>query len=452
MLWSGRFSKSLNQKVFDFTNSLSLDTILYPYDIAGSLVHIQTMNDLNVITDDEFIIITEGLKSIKTELDEATFDFKPTDEDIHMAIERRLIESIGDVGKKLHTGRSRNDQVALDVRMFLKDEIKYALKHLDILIQNLIDMAEKNLDIIMPGYTHLQQAQPILFSHYILAYANKFRRDKERFKNAFKSTDIYPLGSGALAGTPYKVNREKAAKDLGFSSISTNSIDVVSDRDFMLDYIYAASTFALHCSRLAEDFIIYSSSEFNFIEMDDAYTTGSSIMPQKKNPDIMELIRGRSQRNISSLSGLFNVMKGLPLTYNRDMQDDKVYLLQTINNTADFLEILPEAIRTTKIKKENMLTSLGSGFLYATAIADYLVTKNIPFRKAHEITGSLVAYCIDSEKTFVDLDLTEFKKIDSIFESDILKIFAPITIVNKQVIDGGTSLKSVKQQIKNFRF
>ena len=451
MLWAGRFSKDINKKVLEFTSSLELDKALYAYDIKGSLVHIKRLFEIEIVSQQEFDLITNGLVAIKKKFDENSFKFADNDEDIHMAIERRLIEIIGDIGKKLHTGRSRNDQVVLDVRMFLKDEINLIINQLDIFIKSLVKISEENKTVVMPGYTHLQQAQPILFSHYILAYAAKFLRDKERFVAAYKTADVYPLGAGALAGTPYQVDRAAAAKELGFESVSTNSMDVVSDRDFILDFLYASSVFAVNCSRLAEDFIIYSSQEFGFLEMDDAYTTGSSIMPQKKNPDIMELVRGKSERIIGSLNSFLNVMKGLPMTYNRDLQEDKYYLFNTLKTVEEFLNILPDAILTTKIKKENMKAALYKGYLYATAIADYLVSKNIPFREAHKITGNLVTFCIENKKSFMDLTIDEYKKHAAVFETDIFEIFDAFKIVNAQKIQGGTSLKSVEEQIESIK-
>jgi argininosuccinate lyase len=451
MLWAGRFSKDINKKVLQFTSSLDLDKTLYAYDIQGSLVHIKRLLEIGIVNNQEFDFINSGLNKIKQEFETNNFKFLDTDEDIHMAIERRLIEIIGEVGKKLHTGRSRNDQVVLDVRLFLKNEITEIIKQLDFLTNSMLKIAEENKDVVMAGYTHLQQAQPILFSHYILAYITKFKRDKERFADAYKRTDVYPLGAGALAGTPYNFDRALSAKDLGFSAISANSMDVVSDRDFILDFLYASSVFAMNCSRLAEDFIIYSTQEFGFLEMDDAYTTGSSIMPQKKNPDIMELVRGKSERIIGSLNSFLNVMKGLPMTYNRDMQEDKYYLFNTLQTVYEFLAILPDAISTTKIKKENMKSALDKGYLYATAVADYLVKKNIPFREAHKITGSLVHFCIDTKKSFTDLKLEEYKKHSLVFESDIFEIFDAFKIINEQVIHSGTSLKSVEEQIEKLK-
>ncbi|MDR0676459.1 MAG: argininosuccinate lyase [Elusimicrobiota bacterium] len=451
MLWDGRFSKDLNKKVVDFTNSIEIDKILYKYDIQGSLVHVKSMNKIGVINDEELKKINDALIKVLEEFEKNKFKFLEDDEDIHMAIERRLTELIGEVGKKLHTGRSRNDQVNLDVRMFVKDIIKHVEKKLDILIESLVNIAEKNKNIVMPGYTHLQQAQPVLFSHYILAYANKFLRNKKNFENACISADIYPLGAGALAGTPYNIDRLEAANFLGFSKISENSMDVISDRDFILDFLYASTSFAINCSRLAEDFIIYSSQEFGFFEMDDAYTTGSSIMPQKKNPDIMELIRGKSQRIIGSFNAFANLMKGLPMTYNRDMQDDKFYLLQVTKILEEFLEILPDALASTKFKADVMKNALDKGFLYATAIVDYLVKQNIPFREAHKITGNVVRFCIENKKTFTDLTLEAYKKFSPVFEDDIFSIFDANKIINEQLIHGSTSLKSIEKQILNLR-
>ncbi len=455
MLWSARFKKDLNKKVLDFTSSLELDKNFYKFDIKGSRVHVDSLHKIGIISADELEKILDGLDQIEKELDSDNFEFSENDEDIHMAIERRLTEIAGDVGKKLHTGRSRNDQVVLDTKLFLRSEIQNILIKIDALLQNLVLFAEKNKEVALPGYTHLQQAQPILFSHYILSYANKFCRDKKRFENVLEFLQVYPLGAGALAGTPYQVDRHLAAKELGFSQVSENSLDVVSDRDFVLDFLYAASVFAVNCSRLSEDFIIYSSQEFNFLEMDDAYTTGSSIMPQKKNPDIMELVRGKSQRIISSLNAFMNVLKALPMSYNRDLQEDKFYIFQALATTLEFLEILPDAIKTTKIKAQNMQLALDKGFLYATAIADYLVERGVPFREAYKITGQIVNYCVENNKMFNELRLDEFnnffEKNKKLFDVKIYEILNAKNIINNQKIYGGTSLSSVEKQIENFK-
>ncbi|MFC1566875.1 argininosuccinate lyase [bacterium] len=447
MLWSGRFSKKLDKNILDFTSSLDLDNRLYAYDIKGSIAHVKSMTEIGVIKKSEMSKIISTLGKIQKELETGRFKFKHMDEDIHMAIERRLIELIGDTGKKLHTGRSRNDQVSLDMKMYIKDVISEVNKGLDNFIKVLKSKASKHIDSVMPGYTHLQQAQPILFSQYILAYVEMFKRDKIRFLNAYDLADSMPLGAGALAGTPYNVNRKKLAKELGFKKITANSMDTVSDRDFILDFLYACSTFSMHCSRFAEDLIVYSSQEFGFIELDDAFTTGSSIMPQKKNPDVLELTRAKSERIMGALNSFINVMKALPLTYNRDMQEDKYYLFNAIDTTLDFLFILPQIVQTMKINDHKMQVSLTKGYLYATAIADYLVDKNVPFREAHRITGEIVSYAIKKNKSFQELTIDEYKKVSKIISKDIFKIFDPHKIINEQMIEGGTSKKSVKKQL-----
>lgn len=448
MLWSGRFSKQLDKKILDFTSSLDLDTVLYKYDIKGSLAHAKGLLDVKILKQTEFNKITQSLKKIEKEIDNGKFLFTETDEDIHMAIERRLTGMIGQVGKKIHTGRSRNDQVSLDMRMYLKDILRDIDSMLCDMIKAFKKLAEKNIDVVMPGYTHLQQAQPVLFSQYLLAYISMFLRDKDRFGEAHKRCDVFPLGAGALAGTPYAIDRFKIAKILGFSKITTNSMDTVSDRDFILDFLYASSVFVMHCTRLSEDFIIWSSQEFGFIELDDAYTTGSSIMPQKKNPDVLELMRGRSERVISSLNAFLNLMKGLPMTYNRDMQEDKYYLLSSLNVVMSYLDILPRIILTLKVRKDKMKKSLEEGYIYATGIADYLVNKNVPFRDAHSITGQIVAYAISKNKKFKQLSIEEFKQFSKYIKEDILKIFDPLNIINFEKTQGSTSLSSVKKQLK----
>jgi argininosuccinate lyase len=449
VLWSGRFSKSLNKKILDFTSSYDLDKRLYKYDILGSIAHAQSLKDINVLSVKEIETIIKGLKKIELEFDKNIFKISGNDEDIHMAIERRLIELIGNVGKKLHTGRSRNDQVSLDMRMYLKDEIKNIIKYINVLINSLKKTAEKNIDVIMPGYTHLQQAQPVRLAHHLLAYVQMFKRDEIRFESSYKSCDVSPLGSGALSGTPYAVNRGKTAKKLNFNTITENSMDAVSDRDFILDFLYASSVFAMHCSRLCEDFIIWSSQEFGFIELDDAYTTGSSLMPNKKNPDVLELMRGKSERAIGGLNSFFNVMKALPLTYNRDMQEDKYYLFTTIDLINNFLDILPSVVETTKINTDTIKISIEKSYIYATKIADYLVSKSMPFREAHKVTGELVGYAIKNKKYFKDLKIEEYKKFSNLFEKDIYNQFDAEKIVDSQKTYGSTSIKSVREQLKN---
>ncbi|MFH1715344.1 MAG: argininosuccinate lyase [Elusimicrobiota bacterium] len=450
MLWSGRFSKPLNKRILDFTSSLELDKRLYEYDIKGSIAHVNSLQKAKVVTSSEFKKIVSALKKIRVEFNKNLFCFNAQDEDIHMAIERRLIELCGDTGKKLHTGRSRNDQVALDMRMYLKDVVGCVLKELNVFKKSLTDTAKENISIVMPGYTHLQQAQPVLFSHYVLAYASILDRDIDRFKDMLKRLDVMPLGSGALAGTPYEINRRAVANELGFSKISINSMDAVSDRDFIIDFLSASAVFAMHCSRLAEDLIIYSSQEFSFVEMDDSFATGSSIMPQKKNPDVLELTRGKSERVIGALNSFLNVMKALPLTYNRDLQEDKYYLFSTVDVVLDFLCILPKVILSMKIKKNNMRKALDNGYLYATGIADYLVAHKVPFREAHRITGQIVIYAINKNKTFMELKLDEFKQFSNVFKKDIFGVFDPKKLIDAQKIEGGTSTKSVKTQLKKY--
>lgn len=449
MLWSGRFSKASDEDMLMFTRSLEWDVLLYAHDIAGSIAHVQSLEKIGVVSKKDTATIVDALKSIRKEFEKQTFVFKPEDEDIHMAIERRLTELTGSIGKQLHTGRSRNDQVSLAMRMFLKDECVFLNEDIRDLMLALCTCAEKNIDVVMPGYTHMQQAQPVLFAHYLLAYTHMFRRDHDRYCRAFDTCDVMPLGSGALAGTPYPIDRGNVAKALHFSAITANSMDAVSDRDFILDFLYASSVFAMHCSRLAEDLIIFSSQEFGFIELDDAYTTGSSLMPQKKNPDVLELIRGRSERVISGLNGFMNVMKGLPLTYNRDMQEDKFYLFTARNVVNDMATLLPSVVSTMRVNKERMRAALDHGYVYATVVADYLVKKNIPFREAHHITGELVGYALRHKKSFSALTLDEYKKFSAVFSDDIYTVFNAKKIIDAQCIDGGTSTKSVKKQIKD---
>lgn len=448
-LWGGRFNKNASTLLDNYNNSISFDYVLYEYDILGSIAHVKMLNHIGLIKEDEKNKIIDGLNEIKDEIKENKFEFKIEDEDIHMAIEKKLIEKIGNIAKKLHTARSRNDQIALDMKLYTKDKIKdisFALKKL---LNTLIKLSEENVDVYMPGYTHLQGAQIISLGFYFQCYFQKFKRDFQRLEDIKKRVDIMPLGSGALAGVNYETDRFFLAKELNFSKVTENALDSVSDRDYILEYLNAASILFLHLSRFCEEIIIYSSQEYNFIEMDDAYSTGSSIMPQKKNPDVAELIRGKSGEAFSNLFGLFTTMKGLPLAYNKDMQDDKKYLFGTTNVVIDTLEIFNEMIKTMKFNKDIMKKACFNGFLQATDIADYLVKKGLEFREAHKVVGTMVSSLEKKNLIFQDLTIKEFNEYSNIFEEDVLVELDIKNSVNMKKSYGSTSEESVKKMINN---
>jgi argininosuccinate lyase len=442
----GRFKKAADKLVIEYTASIPFDWRLYPYDIAGSIAHAKMLAKQGIISDKEAETITKGLTAIKKEIKWGRFQFKPELEDIHMNIEARLIEKVGEVGGKLHTARSRNDQVALDLRLFAKEAISNTLFQLREFQRALISLAEANKDVIIPGYTHLQPAQPVLLAHHLLAYFEMFQRDYDRFSDCLKRTDVMPLGSGALAGVVHNIDREFLARELGFSQISQNSIDTVSDRDFVLEYEAAASLCMMHLSRLAEEIILWSSSEFNFIELDEAYATGSSIMPQKKNPDVAELARGKTGRVYGRLMALMTTMKGLPLSYNKDMQEDKEGFFDTIDTLLSTLEVFTGMVKTLKVKAENTRRAAEQGYILATDLADYLVKKGEAFRTAHEIVARLVSYAMEKGKAFSDLSLAEYKKFSPLFGKDIHSITIESSIAARDVV-GGTAPRQVAQAL-----
>jgi argininosuccinate lyase len=418
----GRFGKDADKKASKFTSSIAFDWRLYPYDIAGSIAHVKMLGKQDIITSDEADILVMGLTSIKEEIEQDKFEFKPELEDIHMNIEARLIETVGDIGRKLHTARSRNDQVALDIRLFTKDAINNTITGLRRFQRALISQADANQGAIMPGYTHLQRAQPVLLTHHLLAYFEMLQRDIGRFNDCLKRTDVLPLGSGALAGVSYKTDREFLAKELGFSQVSQNSMDAVSDRDFIIEYESAASICMMHLSRFAEEMVLWSSSEFGFVELDDAFTTGSSIMPQKKNPDITELVRGKTGRVYGKLIALLTTMKGLPLTYNSDMQEDKEGFFDTVDTLLASLEVLTGTVNTLLFKTGNMEKAVDQGYILATDLADYLVRKGETFRTAYDAVASLVNYAVKKEKSFQELSLNEYQNFSTAFEEDVYEI------------------------------
>jgi len=446
-LWGGRFEKQTAQEVDDFNSSIHFDCRMYRQDIQGSIAHAKMLGKQNIISQEDATKICQGLEEILRDIEEGKVKFSVSNEDIHMNIESLLIERIGEVGKKLHTGRSRNDQVALDIRMYIREVIDQMTKQLISLEYTIIDIAEKHITTIMPGYTHLQKAQPITLAHHMMAYFEMFRRDIERFQDCRKRVNVMPLGSGALAGTTYPLDREWVAQELGFASITQNSLDGVSDRDFAIEFLACASILMMHYSRFCEELIIWSSHEFQFVEMDDAYSTGSSIMPQKKNPDVAELIRGKTGRVYGDLIALLTVMKSLPLAYNKDMQEDKEALFDAVDTIVKCTNVFEGMLRTVKFKPENMYRQASLGFTNATDAADYLVKKGLPFRSAHEVVGRIVLYCIKEGKSLLDLSLDEFKKFSSVFEEDVFEALSLETCVNERKVAGGPSPSSMQSAI-----
>ena len=450
-LWAGRFSKEIDSKVNDFNSSVSFDARMYRQDIRGSIAHATMLGDCGIIEKHESEKIVDGLKGILADIDSGKLLIDPNAEDIHMFVEQELTNRLGDTGKRLHTARSRNDQVALDIRLYLRDEIAELIPMVKKLIAALCDIAEKNLDTVMCGYTHLQRAQPITLGHHLMAYANMLSRDIGRLKDTNKRMDRCPLGSGALASTTYPIDRKEVADLLGFADVTQNSLDGVSDRDFCIELASALSILMMHLSRFSEEIILWCSWEFKFIELDDAYATGSSIMPQKKNPDITELIRGKTGRVYGDLTTLLTMMKGLPLAYNKDMQEDKEAIFDAIDTVKLCLGTFTPMLETMRVNKENMRAAAAKGFINATDCADYLVKKGLPFRDAYKITGTLVARCIELGTTLEALPLDEYKKLCDTFDTDVYDAINLDTCVNMRKAQGGPSPESVMMQIEYIR-
>jgi len=453
----GRFRKEADESVIEYTTSIPFDWRLYHHDIAGSIAHAKMLAKQGIISPKEAEIIANGLVDIQKEIEQGEFEFEPELEDIHMNIEARLIEKVGEVGGKLHAARSRNDQVTLDLRLFAREAIADTLVRIRDFQQALINLAEKNKGVVMPGYTHLQPAQPVLLAHHLLAYFQMLQRDFDRFGDCLKRTDVMPLGSGAIAGIAYDIDREFLACELGFSQISQNSMDAVSDRDFVVEYEAAASLCMMHLSRLAEEIILWSSAEFNFIELDEAYATGSSIMPQKKNPDVAELARGKTGRVYGKLMAMLTTMKALPLSYNRDMQEDKEGFFDTVDTLLSTLEVFTGMVETLRVEAENMGQAAGRGYILATDLADYLVKKGEPFRTAHDIVGRLVSYAVEKGKSLDELGLAGYKKFSPLFEDEVRSITVESSLAARDVT-GGTAPKRVdealaaaKKIIRDFR-
>jgi len=447
-LWGGRFSGSMSKSVEKFTSSIDFDKRLFKEDVTGSIAWANALKRAKVISSAEAGKIIKGLKAISSGIEKGSIKLKKELEDIHMNIESLLIGKIGDTGKKLHTGRSRNDQVATDLRLYLKEEIGGILKEISALEKTLIKLAEDNISVIMPGYTHMQQAQPILFSHYIMAYFEMLERDKARFMDSLGRIDVMPLGSGALAGSAYPIDRAKLAKELGFKNISQNSLDAVSDRDFVAEILFCISLSMMHLSRFCSELIPWSSSDYGFVEIGDAYTTGSSLMPQKKNPDVAELVRGKTGRVYGDLISILTVMKGLSLTYNRDLQEDKEPLFNSIDTLKASLSIFSEMLSSMKINAKAMKDAVKNTVI-ATDLADYLVGKGVPFRTAHETAGKVVAYCEKTKKDISKLSVWEFQKFSGLIGEDV---YGSITIersIEARNVIGGTATKQVLRAIAN---
>ncbi|MEH7247768.1 argininosuccinate lyase [Neobacillus niacini] len=447
-LWGGRFTKETNKLVEEFTASISFDQKLAKEDIAGSLAHVQMLGECGIIPTADAEKIKAGLLEIKSLVDQDEVEFLVEDEDIHMNIEKLLIEKIGPVGGKLHTGRSRNDQVATDMHLYLRTKTTELIKLLEDVQESLLVQAKENVNTLIPGYTHLQRAQPVSFAHHLMAYFWMFERDKERLIDSLKRVNWLPLGSGALAGTTFPINRERVAEILGFETIYPNSMDAVSDRDFILEFLSIGSIIMTHISRLSEEFVIWSSQEFQFVELDDSFCTGSSIMPQKKNPDVPELLRGKTGRTYGNLIGLLTVLKGLPLAYNKDLQEDKEGMFDTVETLEGSLLLLAPMIETMTVNKDIMRKAINNDFSNATDIADYLVRKGLPFRDAHEVIGKIVLYAIQQGKFLLDLSFAEYQEFSSLFEEDIYKVLAPEHVVAVRNSFGGTAPEQVEKQIK----
>ena len=442
----GRFQKAAHRLVVDYTSSLSFDRRLYRQDIAGSIAHARMLAKQGIISAKDAGAITGGLAAIEKEIEEGSFKFKPELEDIHMAIEARLTEKIGEAGGRLHTARSRNDQVVLGLRLFTRDAIGDTIEAVRGLQRALVTLAEANKDTVMPGYTHLQRAQPVLLAHHLMAYFEMLQRDIGRLEDCLKRTDVMPLGSGALAGVAYDIDRKFLARELGFGSISRNSMDAVSDRDFVVDYAAAASTCMMHLSRLSEEIILWASVEFAFIELDDAYATGSSIMPQKKNPDVAELIRGKTGRVYGNLMALLTMLKALPLAYNRDLQEDKEALFAAVDTLLPSLEIMAGMVSTIKVKAGQTGEAIERGYILATDLADYLVGKGLAFRAAHEVVARLVNYAAGEGKTLRELNLDEYRRFSPLFTDDVYAITAEASVSARDV-PGGTAPRQVARAL-----
>ncbi|MCM8767284.1 MAG: argininosuccinate lyase [Candidatus Omnitrophica bacterium] len=449
-MWEGSFKEKIDKDIIDFTKSIDIDKKLAIYDVQGSIAHVKMLFKVGLITKKEKEKILNGLKRIKKEINGNKLKILPTDEDIHTVVERRLIELIGKTGEKLHTARSRNDQIVLDEKLFLRDEIVHLIRQIIYLQNCFLKKSEEYIDTIISSYTHLKQSQPVLLSHYFLAYIEKLERDKERFLETYKRVNVFPLGVGACAGTSLPIDRKYTAKLLKFPVISKNSLDTVSDRDFLIEIVFCCVLTLIHLSSFSQDLIIWNMDEIVYVKLPDKYCTGSSLMPHKKNPDVFELIRGKTSNCIGLLTGLLTLVKGLPLSYNRDLQEDKKPLFEIIETTKSILKVLSKVVSEIDFNKDIIKEKISS-FTLSTDIVEYLVKKGKPFREAHSLVGNIVNYCIENNKTFFSLTLDEFKKFSQFFENDIFEILNFESSVNAKVSNGGTSLINVKKEVEKWK-
>ncbi len=446
--WDGRFSEKTHRIVETFTASIDVDKRLYTYDIEGSIAHLKTLEKAEIISEDETATLIQGLVAIKREIDHGRFEFDDSLEDIHMHIEARLLQEVGTVAQKLHTARSRNDQVALDVRMYLRDSVEQLIEQLQGLKRVLVEIAKENIAVVMPGYTHLQPAQPVLFSHHIMAYYEMFKRDGQRMVDCLKRINVLPLGCAALAGTTYPIDRHYTAELLDFPEVSANSMDSVADRDFVMEFLSVASICMVHFSRLSEELVLWSSPQFGFVEMPDAFATGSSIMPQKKNPDVPELVRGKAGSVFGDLMSILTLMKSLPMAYNRDMQEDKPPLFRTVDTLTACVDVYTAMLPRLTIKKDAMQAAATRGFLNATDMADYLVMQGMPFRKAHECVGKTVGYALEKGKELHELTLADLQTFSSLVKEDIFDFLSIEQVINRRRSFGGTATDNVAAAIE----
>ncbi|MFH1351473.1 MAG: argininosuccinate lyase [Pseudomonadota bacterium] len=450
-IWGGRFREKIDDLFNSFNASISFDRRLYPQDIEGSMAHCRMLAKQGIISDEEASLILEALSKIKREMDRGEISLDETHEDIHTAVEKALIDKVGPIGEKIHTGRSRNDQVALDVRLYVREVIHEIIGLIKEMQRTLVSLSDKNSDLIIPGYTHLQRAQPVLLAHHLLAYFEMLKRDRQRFLENLKRVNILPLGSGALAGSTFNLDREMVARDLDFEDITHNSMDAVSDRDFVLEFLFASAVLMMHLSRLSEELVIWSSQEFGFITLPDALSTGSSMMPQKKNPDLPELVRGKTGRVYGHLMGLLTTMKGLPLTYNKDMQEDKEALFDTVDTVRNCLMVMIRLLNEIAFNGEVMGKAAEVGYLVATDLADYLVRKGMTFRQAHEAVGKIVLFAMDQKKELNELDLDDLKRFARRIDEDVYAYLDPASCINRRNIPGGTGPEMVKRCLEKAR-
>lgn len=449
--WAGRFKKGTHKVAEKFSTSIDFDKRLYKEDIQGSIAHATMLGSQKIISKKEADKIVRGLKQIEKEIESGKFPFREEYEDIHLNIEKRLIEKIGDVGGKIHTARSRNDQIALDMRLYLRREIDKIIDLIEAVCIRLVELSDENIDAVIPLYTHVQRGQPVLLSHQLMALFEMLKRDRERYIDCLKRTNEMPLGAGAGAGTTFPINRKQVARLLGFPEVSKNSIDTVSDRDFIVEFISTSSTLMMHLSRISEEFVLWSSKEFDFVDLGDEFTTGSSIMPQKRNPDMAELIRGKTGRVYGNLVAILTLMKGLPFSYNRDMQEDKEPMFDTVDTVKGCLEVLYEMLQVIQFKHENMKNALREGFITATDVADYLSRKGMPFRKSHEVAGKIVAFAEKKGRELIDLDISEFRKYSDLIDNDLYKYITLDGSIESRKSVGGTAKKNVKTMIKSVK-